>query len=410
MTPSTMRRVWILRCAAVLLLLALPRPSRGQHTGEPVTIGHVETIHSAILHEDRDLLIYTPPDYEAATMRYPVVYLLDADDHFHHTTGIIRFLVDNGLIPQLLVVGVRNTDRVRDLLPSGDNDLQKAWPTSGGGENFLRFLKEELVPQIDSRYRTQPYRILIGHSFGGLMAIYAFLHEPALFQASLVIDPSLWWNDEALVKQAATFVETQKPVNHSMYLTINNADPPAVALCWALAHNLWRNAPPGFETTGVRVEIHPMDGVTHGTILYRSTYDGLQAFFQDWQIPNITQVVTKDGMGGVDRFYEALSTRYGFTIPASEASVRAAGFILLDLKRPDEAIVVFERLVKTFPESVDALRAAGAGYEAVGNLAQAKFYYARAVETAEQGPHMNLPSTRAALRRVLRTMDEQKQK
>jgi len=370
-------------CSTLLLLCVFPQQSNGQHTGEAVTIGQVETIHSDILREDRDLLIYTPPDYATSAIRYPVGYLIDADDHFHYTTGAIRLLVDNNLIPPLIVVGIRNTDRVRDLLPYGDKNMQKSMPTSGGGENFLRFMKEELMPQIDKRYRNQPYRILIGHSFGGVMAVYSFLYEPALFQASLVIDPSLFWNDEALVKQAAAYFETPKPVNHFMYLTVNNADSYSVAACWSLAHNLWRNDPSESETPGVGVEVHPIDGVTHGTILFRSVYDGLQAFFQDWQIPNMGQIVEEGGISGVDRFYETLSKKYGFTIPASELSVSRAGSILLALKRNPEAVVVFERLVQSFPESVDALNAVGDGYQRLGNLEQAKSYYERAVAKAE---------------------------
>lgn len=408
MNPNFIRRIWMPLCSTLLVLCFLPQQTSGQHTGEAVTIGQVETIHSGILREDRDLLIYTPPDYATSEMRYPVVYLIDADDHFHHATGAIRLLADNNLIPPLIVVGIRNTDRVRDLLPSGDKEMQESSPTSGGGENFLRFTKEELMPQIDRRYRTQPYRILIGHSFGGVMAVYAFLYEPALFQASLVIDPSLWWNDDALVKQAAAYFETPKPGNHFMYLTVNNADSYSVAQCWALAHNLWENDPSESGTPGVGVEIHPIDGVTHGTIPFRSVYDGLEAIFQDWQIPNIGQIVTEGGINGVDRFYQTLSMKYGFTIPASEMSVSSAGSILLDLKRNEEAIAVFKRLVASFPESVDALNAAGDGYQRLGSLEQAKGYYERAVARAEQGPHMNRPSTRGRLQGLLRKMDAQK--
>jgi predicted alpha/beta superfamily hydrolase len=188
MTLISIERFWILLCYLVPLVFALPRQSSGQHSGESIVIGHVETIRSAILNEDRDILIYTPPDYDKSRMRYPVLYLLDADDHFHSATGIVRHLADNGLIPGLLVVGVRNTDRWRDLTPGGDENLREEMPASGGGERFLRFLKEELAPYIDTRYRTRPYRILIGHSLGGLMAVYAFLREPTLFQASLVME------------------------------------------------------------------------------------------------------------------------------------------------------------------------------------------------------------------------------
>ena len=100
-------------------------------------------------------------------------------------------------IPELIVVGVPNTDRTRDLTPTrnasrptGGSD--PSLRGSGGGDAFLAFLRDELIPTVDAAYRTTDYRILVGHSFGGLMSLHAFLSEPALFQAHLAIDPSVF--------------------------------------------------------------------------------------------------------------------------------------------------------------------------------------------------------------------------
>jgi predicted alpha/beta superfamily hydrolase len=111
--------------------------------------------------------------------RYPVVYLLDADAHFESVVGMIRQLSEingNTNCPAMIVVAIPNTDRTRDLTPTHIvSDLPNMYSNfsknTGGGENFVAFMEKELMPHIDSVYPTQPYRLLIGHSFGGLTVI-----------------------------------------------------------------------------------------------------------------------------------------------------------------------------------------------------------------------------------------------
>ncbi len=219
--------------SGIVLMLVAPRLSLAQKSGEPVNIGHVETIRSEILQEDRDVIVYRHPEYDQSRLSYPVLYVLDADDHFLMAANAVRFLGVNTLIPKMLVVAIRNTDRWRDLTPPGDKSLKGDFPTSGGSDNFLRFLKDELIPHIDQTYRTEPYRILSGHSLGGLMTGYAFLNEPELFQAYITIDPSYWWNSRAIPELAAGFFSADKHRNLKtrIYITINKDAPEA----WPLA-------------------------------------------------------------------------------------------------------------------------------------------------------------------------------
>src|SRR6516165_3618223 len=125
-------------------------------------------IHSDILKEDRVIWIRTPPGYQQSKGVYPVLYQTDAPGHVNETGSTIDFLVDNDRMPELIVVGIANTDRVRELTPTHPDGTVATYPTSGGADRFLNFIQNELIPEIEKRYRTAPYRIFAGHSLGGL--------------------------------------------------------------------------------------------------------------------------------------------------------------------------------------------------------------------------------------------------
>ena len=95
--------------------------------------------------------------------------------------------------PDIIVVGIPNTDRSIDLTPTHVVDAPDD-STSGGGENFISFIEKELMPFIDNKYPTEPYKILAGHSSGGLEVMQAFAHHTNLFNSYIAIDPSIWWD------------------------------------------------------------------------------------------------------------------------------------------------------------------------------------------------------------------------
>jgi len=184
-----------------LLIILLTGTSHAQIDNK-IVIGKVDSVYSTILKEQRKVWVYVPNINNAQQspgQRYPVVYLLDGDGHFESVVGMIQQLSQvngNTIVPEMIVVGIPNTDRTRDLTPTHiasdppmmDSNSSK---NTGGGENFAAFLEKELMPHIDSSYPTQPFKTLIGHSFGGLTVMHIITNHTKLFNAYIAIDPSM---------------------------------------------------------------------------------------------------------------------------------------------------------------------------------------------------------------------------
>src|SRR5690606_31756899 len=179
-----------------------------------IPIGACAVLRAEILGEARPYLVYTPPGYDAGDQRYPVIYLLDGDAHFHHATGVAAFLAAQNRMPPAIVVGIANTDRSRDLTPT----RQPQPPTSGGADRFLEFLASELIPRIERDYRTAPLRILVGHSFGGLFAVHALISRPELFDVHIAASPSLQWDGELMAKRLEPLLAGT--INEHLYFTL----------------------------------------------------------------------------------------------------------------------------------------------------------------------------------------------
>ena len=189
-----------------------------------IVIGEVDSVYSNILGEQRKIWVYSPamhPEMNDSADRYPVIYLLDGDSHFESVVGMIRQLSEingNTNFPKMIVVAIPNTNRTRDLtpthiqsdLPMMDSNFSK---TTGGGENFISFIEKELMPHIDSVYPVQPYRVLIGHSFGGLAVMDALTNHADLFNAYIAIDPSMWYDKERFLQTTKEKLATHTFLN-----------------------------------------------------------------------------------------------------------------------------------------------------------------------------------------------------
>lgn len=324
---------------AVILYSALLTTSAfSQDASSPFTIGDQLEIHSDILNEQRPLIIGKPSSYESGEESYPVLILLDGDAHFHHTTAVLKFLAANGLIPEMLVVAVPNTDRSRDLTYPSENALEKAQlPTHGGAENFLGFISDELLPWVDQNYRTHPYRILVGHSLGGLFAITTLVTRPEVFNGYIAISPSLQWNNQATVAQAEAFFDATEELQADLYMTAGNEGGTLLGGTRKLSGVLDEKAPAKF-----RWDFNHLGEESHGSVPLRSTYLGLEAIFSDWDL-SLTEAMTMLDASGIDaidqfkQFYKKSGERLGFEREIPGRLIGNLSFQLIQSNRLDEA-------------------------------------------------------------------------
>lgn len=355
---------------------------------EKIIIGESFQLSSDVLDEERTLLVSLPENYETSTERYPVLYLLDARSNFHHTTGTLRTLSRVGRLPEMIVISLVNTDRTRDLTPSPftpDPDDEDGAPanmaSAGGADNLLDFFQQELFPHVEKTYRTVPYRVLIGHSFGGLFAVHALVNRPQSFNAYVAISPSLWWEDGELVDQAEELFNSGKSLGpRTLFMSLADEGGDMYAQ-YRRFEELLRYAAP----EGLTWEAMMMEGDDHGSVTLRSTYHGLQTVYPRWRMPNFAE-----GFGAMQAHYEDLSQRYGYEIPLPEGTVNQMGYRLLGQEKFDEAIQAFQFNTEHYPESANVYDSLGDGFDAAGKHEEAFKSYGRACELAEKTEHPNL--------------------
>lgn len=374
----------LLSIFAVLLLIssaAIAQPPTG-------TVKRF-AIKSTVLGEDRVILVRTPVGYETNNVKYPVLYMTDGDAHMGHTASTIDFLTRNGRISDLIVVGVTNTDRTRDLTPAKSTDRNPGgelrFPTSGGADNFLKFFETELIPEIEKEYRTQPYRIFAGHSLGGLFAIHAMMTKPGLFNSYVAVSPSLQWENFEALKRAEDFLKNQKELKVTLFVSLGN-EPGGIGE----AFDKFKDALAKSNIRGFEWQAEKMSDEDHGSVVLRSHYFGLRKVYADWQAPrDLKSGAVLGGLKGADAHYKKLSEKFGYSIPAPEGLINQIGYqYLFDGKR-EEAIATFKANTERYPGSANVYDSLGEAYEQGGRIDLAEPLYDKARTLSEQNKDPN---------------------
>ena len=310
----------------------------GQEAAEPIVLGERFTIESQILSETRPIFVATPPSYEGNTQRYGVAYVLDAEFNFHHAVTTARFLGEFGSqsIPPLLVVGIGNTNRMRDMTPPSEAQ-ENSLVAQGGADRFLQFIADELSPWVDERYRTNDHSLLIGHSLGGLVAIYSLVSRTASFDSYLAIDPSLNWNDQELVRRADTLLDSDLNATSSLFIASSNFDDPAAVGIRNFVDLLDTHAP-----KGLRWAMAPMSQETHETIPLPGVYQGLRWLFSGWNIEAEAEATFSDAPADeifedIDAMYRSSGAQFGTERIAPYSVFESLLAYLAESGRIDEA-------------------------------------------------------------------------
>jgi len=322
----------------------------------PVTIGVSVKLNSNVLHQQYELYISTPYGYEKNNQKYPVIYVLDGKYYFPYVSAASEVLSGNQDMPECIVVGIASINRNRDYSPPLVAGFDKPGPMSaaGGANTYLQHIEQEVLPFIDAHYRTQPYRMLIGHSLGGLLVVHAMVTKPNLFQAYIDIDGSHWFNNGANGDSLISFLSQHPKYKGNFMWVMEKMDS---SYWFPVTHRLHAflaaNKPAGLNYEFIQVE-----NDHHSTLIFPGAYLALRDMFANYAY----QFKPTTNLGDIKHHYDSLSAALKFTVAIPEDLYdEDKEHCIQILKDPQKAMVTCTEWIKVYPNSARA-------YEVSGNL------------------------------------------
>lgn len=250
----------------------------------PILLGTSTALESKVMGENRPYMVYLPPSYEASENTYPVIYLLDGDTHrFKGFVGVLESLSTATLgrqVQESIVISIPNTNRSRDLTPSSlkqwkfKGRVLDTFEQTGNAHQFAKFFEQELIPAIDTKYRTSEKRVLVGESFGGLFAANTLLKSPSIFTDYLIIDPTSVWDNDYLNRAFNASNEDVKPGFGVFFAFANNSHLGEVGLTNYKWGTTFASSVTG-NTNGISQQLY-FENETHGTVAFLAWYNGLK--------------------------------------------------------------------------------------------------------------------------------------
>lgn len=355
-----------------LIILILLINSLSAQNNTDYVIGKKTTLYSEILGESRSFNIYLPESYKNSTQKYPLLITLDG--YFLSTTGIIEYLAYSGNIPEMILVSINNTDRDRDFTPTNSKNIEGEYiPSSGGAKNFLNFIERELLTYLDSNYRIQPFRIIAGHSLGGLFVTYAMLEKPELFQSYYAASPTLPWDNEWILDYSKMKIQKKYPRNLFFQLITDNQSGIMKTSAQKITHLLKLEAPENFQ-----LMYKQYVNEDHISCFLIGFYDALRYLYSDYKISDT--LITTGNSKGIEIHYNKLSEKYGYEIiPSWNWLDWIANWHLL-MERYEISLSLYMLALNYYPEFPIAYRRVGYLYEKMIDKASAIEYYSKAAK------------------------------
>ncbi|KOY84432.1 hypothetical protein AD998_20750 [bacterium 336/3] len=398
---------FIFTCLAIFIFFA--RPLKAQTDTRNITIGVVDSVDSKVLNEKRRILIHVP---KGEGKKFPVLYVLDGDDHFEALVGMIKRLNSTDNCSEMIIVGISNANRnrSRDLTHTKADDPRFRLRNTGGGEKFMEFIEKELMPKIETSYSTAPYRIFVGHSAGGLLVMNTLLKQKQLFNAYIAIDPAMLHDNKKLLKESKKILTENTFANKFLFLAIANSmdegmDTISVRKDESFNAMIIR---PILETKDILVatqsnqlkfdyKYYAHDD--HRSVAFLAEYDAIRFFFKDYKFimkdAYLTDANAKLSVI-LETHYKKVSTQLGYTVLPDENLVNDAGYTALGKKQFDKAGNLFKLNVLNYPKSSNAFDSLGDFFLEIEDNANAIISFKKALEIKET------PHTRKKMEKLLK--------
>ena len=278
---------------------------------------------------------------------------------------------------------------------------------NGEAEKFSNFLEKELIPFIESNYPVTNFRTLIGHSYGGLFAVYTLINHSSLFANYIAIDPSLDWDDQKLINEAEGILSTKNYQNKSLFMslsgqlhmqnskiTIDNVMQDTTDFSLFARSNI---AFSNLVKKNTQNELfydwkfYPND--LHGTIPFPSIMDGLIASFKWYQMENTDKInsfdTPKEELYRIVKYRaKKLQKHFGYMEPPyPEELLNMSAYMNMDMGQAEKAKMYFELAIEYYPQSANTYDSMADYYEAQDDLVNAIKYLEKAFELSGKAYH-----------------------
>jgi predicted alpha/beta superfamily hydrolase len=372
-------------------------------------VGIPDSIQSSILDEQRSFYVQLPASYNSnEDKRYPVIYVLDGDVLLPAVTNVHSFY-SGGFMPESVIIGIANDkNRMRDLTVS---EVTTMWgrpidQENGQADQFLKFIREELIPHVESKYPVTEYRTLIGHSHGGSFTLNALLKDQETFKNFLSIDPSVEWDDLSILKAYQNRPTEMSFEGKALYMTMSGqlhmADPSITIenvmedstdftqfsrAILSFKEELDKN-PSGLYFDW---KFYPMD--LHGTIPLPSIMDGLISIFSWYQMEDIHKVndfgTPKETLYAIIKNREnKLKQNFGYFEPPYPSDLmNVLGYMSMDMQQFEKAKMYLDFAIEFYPENANSYDSMADYYERTDDLDNALVYVKKAFDLSGSSYH-----------------------
>lgn len=352
----------------------------GTGAAAQIVMGQTDSLHSSVLQEVRNYRVSLPQSYAwASDRRYPVLYLLDAQSEFIHTAASVGYLADHGEIPEMIVVGIDSTVRVRDYTQT---DWPKAWVGGGGAHNFKSALSNEIIPTIEQKYRTDGFRILSGHSAGGQFVLFCLTSEPSLFRAFFALSPSLDWDNNLPQRSLEKAFKLTRKLDAFVYIARSDDAGRPLKDYQQLEQTFKTRSPKGLRWNS---QAFPKE--THAGMPLLAQIDALRHLYQGYRFHD--DMVAK-GFDYAQQHFRRVSKTVGWPLNIPESVINEFAYNALSEGKIHKATELFKRNTQDNPNSANAWDGLADAYAKAGHLTLAVQASDRAVALASQyaNPHL----------------------
>ncbi|MDW3648477.1 MAG: alpha/beta hydrolase-fold protein [Bacteroidia bacterium] len=326
-----------------------------------------QVLYSSHLDEYRGIKISLPSDYDQHNKSYPVLYVLDGEWVFDYAIGCVDFLSNDilGQIPKMIVVGIPNTDRKRDLFVNLESD--------GSYHRFLNFMEDELIPFVNKKFRTNGFDLIYGWSSGSGICTQLLASRPQLFDGYIESGSGIGRRTEAFLYQ-----ELVKQNYDNTYLYVSTEGKSPIRVEGVRRYSMVLDS---LKPEGLHYKFEVLDKLAHLDVLSQGLYAGLKYIFSSFQVPEETVL---EGTAAIQSYFTQLNKAYAFELEIPVGIFTESASILEQNDQLEEAIKLLQLGIATYPESPNLAGSLGELYEQKQMLPAARTYYQKAMDLSKR--------------------------